>query len=168
MDNYWIFLLISLLAVVIAVIGYAMIFKVPYRALAISIFTAVLGFAVYDISYHFGAAKILAFFYGSVVISLLAEIFARIIKIPATIILVIGILPLVPGAYFYYTIEYLINGNLNMALYEGLETIGIAIALGMGILCVSTLVRLYSKIKILIKKKDSKNEQIIVIDDDDK
>lgn len=51
---------------------------------------------------------------ATVTISILAEICARILKAPATIFLLIGIIPLVPGSGLYYAMNYLINGNYAM------------------------------------------------------
>ena len=89
---------------------------------------------------------ILQYFIATVVISIYAEIMARILKIPVTGLLLVALLPMVPGGGIYYTMEYCVIGNNTMFIETGLHTLGIAGALAMGILFVSSFVRLFGKI----------------------
>ena len=78
-----------------------------------------------------------------VVITIYSEVMARIHKVPVTGYLLIALLPMVPGGGIYYTMEYCIAGNTQMFLETGLHTLGIAGALALGILLVSSLNRLF-------------------------
>ena len=71
-----------------------------------------------------------------------AEVMARVRKCPAMPYLVIAILPLLPGAGVYYTMSLGLEGNRMDAVAKGLETVGIAGSLAVGILLVSTVFRL--------------------------
>ena len=82
------------------------------------------------------------FFVATVVITIYAEVMARIHKVPVTGYLLIALLPMVPGGGIYYTMEYCIAGNTQMFLETGLHTLGIAGSLALGILLVSSLNRL--------------------------
>lgn len=86
---------------------------------------------------------IVQFFLATVVITLYSEIMARIHRVPVTGYLLIALLPMVPGGGIYYSMEYCIAGNTEMFLETGLHTLGIAGALALGILLVSSLVRLW-------------------------
>lgn len=86
---------------------------------------------------------ILQFFLGTVAISIYSEIMARMHKAPVTGYLLVALLPMVPGGGIYYTMEYCIIGNTDLFLETGLHTLGIAGALAMGILLVSSFVRLW-------------------------
>ena len=83
------------------------------------------------------------FFIATVAITVYSEIMARIHKVPVTGYLLIALLPMVPGGGIYYTMEYCIAGNTQMFLETGLHTLGIAGALALGILLVSSLNRLW-------------------------
>ena len=72
-----------------------------------------------------------------------SEIMARIRKCPAITYLVISIFPLLPGAGGYYTMSYAVQGNMEQFAAQGMYTAGIAGILAIGILLVSTTVRLY-------------------------
>ena len=89
---------------------------------------------------------ILQFFLGTVALSIYSEIMARVEKTPVTGYLLVALLPMVPGGGIYYTMEYCIIGNTDMFLETGLHTLGIAGALAMGILLVSSFVRLWHHI----------------------
>ena len=84
----------------------------------------------------------MASFFGTLLAASYAEAMARIRKYPAISYLVISIFPLLPGAGIYYTTNYLLQENISKFADKCSETIGIAGALAVGILIVSTTVRL--------------------------
>ena len=84
---------------------------------------------------------------ATVVVAILSEIFARIYKTPAVIFLIIGILPLVPGGGIYYTMDSLINGNMNTFIFYGLKTVSSAGSIAVGCSMVSSCVRIFANAK---------------------
>lgn len=82
------------------------------------------------------------FLLSTIVVAALAEVFARIYKAPATIFLIIGIIPLVPGGGMYYTMEALINGDMMLFVHHGLETAASAGAIAVGCSLVSSVARI--------------------------
>ena len=83
-------------------------------------------------------------FVATIVVSSLAELLARLLKAPATIFLVIGIIPLVPGGGLYYTMDYLLNKNFPMFSQVGLQTASIAAAIAVGASMVTSMVRMFT------------------------
>jgi len=79
---------------------------------------------------------------AAIVAAALAEIFARVLKTPATVLLIIGIVPLVPGGGIYYTMEGLVNGDLDQFVQFGLSTVAAAGAIAVGSSLVSAATRL--------------------------
>ena len=61
-------------------------------------------------------------FFATMVVETLAQIFARVFKAPATIFLIIGIIPLVPGGGIYYTMYALLGGDMQLFAQKGAET----------------------------------------------
>ena len=82
------------------------------------------------------------FFLATIVVAVMSEIFARIHKAPATVFLIIGIIPLVPGGGIYYTMEALINGDMPLFVQRGLETAASAGAMAVGCSLVSSAARI--------------------------
>ena len=79
---------------------------------------------------------------ATIVAAVLAEGFARIMKAPATIFLIIGILPLVPGSGLYNAMDCLISGDSVMFAQIGLETASYAGAIAVGVSMVSSIARI--------------------------
>ena len=108
------------------------------------IFLAPLGGSICWIAYNllnFTGNDILQNFAATMAVALYSEILARIYKAPVTMFLIVGILPLVPGAGIYYTMEYCVSGN-QIAFGQSLvHTLAVAGALALGIVLISSLFR---------------------------
>ena len=127
----------------IACIGFTILFNIH----DIGVFFCALGsslvWAIYCLTVHFGGSEIMAYFLGAVFSSAFSEVMARIRKFPALTYLVISVLPLIPGAGVYYTMNYAVRGDMAQFASRGMYTAAIAGIIAVGILLVSTSVRLY-------------------------
>ena len=112
-----------------------------------------LTWAAYLTAVRLGCDVIGANFWAAVVASTYAEIMARVRKYPAISYLVVSAFPLFPGAGIYYTMSYILQNNTDMAWQKGMETASIAGVMAVGIILVSTLVRLYYVMKGRRKKR---------------
>ena len=137
-------LLISSLGAAIGCLGFAILFNTHGPGSLICILGGLLTWVVYAVCLEWGASEIGAYFWGAVFASLFAEIFARIRKYPATAYLVISIFPLIPGSGVYYTMEHAVKGEMELFASKGMTTAAIAGAMAVGILLISTAVRLWS------------------------
>ena len=72
---------------------------------------------------------------------------ARIRKNPAISYLVISLFPIIPGAGAYYTMNYAVQGEMELFASRGLFTAAIAGILAVGILLGSTVFRMISDLK---------------------
>ena len=91
-----------------------------------------------------GSGVVAANFWAALFASAYSEIMARIRKYPAISYLVVSIFPLLPGAGIYYTMSYALEGQMELALQKGIQTASIAGVMAVGILLVSTIVRLWT------------------------
>lgn len=101
-----------------------------------------LGWLVYLLASLVSTNDLLCYFAAAMAISAYSEIMARVRKCPATGFLLISFLPLVPGAGIYYTMEYSLQGETALFLETGLHTMGIAVCLALGVLLMSSAVRM--------------------------
>ena len=69
---------------------------------------------------------------------------ARARKYPAISYLVVSIFPMIPGAGVYYTMTQAVMGNMSAFVDQGMHTIAIAGVMAVGILLVSTSVRIWN------------------------
>lgn len=139
----------------LACIGFCVIFNVRGFGILICSLGGGLSWLVYLLSgLLVGQSEILQSFWAAVFLSLYAELMARHRKCPVTGYLLIGFLPLVPGGGIYYSMEYTLNGETELGLATGLHTLGIAAALAVGVLLVSSLVRMHSTWKGKTQQKE--------------
>ena len=133
---------VQILAASLACCGYCIMFNLRMPGLLICMAGGGFGWAVYLLSGHAGASVLLSNFIAAAAISLYAEIMARIRKVPSFSYLVIAVLPLVPGAGVYYTVEYLLQDDVSMTLRQGARTAAIAGLLAVGMMLVSAVFRM--------------------------
>ena len=120
-------------------LSFAVLFACPKRTLPCCALVGAVGWFVYETSILFGLEAFAASLLAVIPLTLLARIFAIVLKTPVTIFLLAGIFPLVPGAGIYYTAYYFIQNENALALAKGISTFKIAVALAIGIslvLCV--------------------------------
>lgn len=127
----------------IGCVGFAMYWNVHSWGVPLCSLGGALTWAAYLIAIRMGCGIVGANFWATVVASIYSEIMARVRKYPAITYLVVSLFPLLPGAGIYYTTSYILQKNSELAWAKGGETAGIAGALAVGILLVSTVVRLY-------------------------
>ena len=133
--------LIQCLASMVGCAGFAILFNVHSWGLPLSAVGGFLTWAVYLLAMDVTGNIYVANFWATAFAAAYAEVLARIRKYPATSYLVVSLFPLLPGAGIYYTMGYALEGNMSQALHKGLETAAIAGVMAVGILVISTAVR---------------------------
>ncbi len=128
----------------IATLTFAMLFNMPKSELWLCGLTGSVGWLVLNLVLLPGSIlginmDVGATMCAAVVITLLSRVLAFRRKIPLTVYLIGGIIPLVPGFGVYYTMFYLINNQYDMATVKGIETLKIAGVIGVGIMAVFAL-----------------------------
>ncbi len=114
-------------------VGFSLMLNAPRRVVLPSSVTAVLGYALYALLDQFaGQSLIFSYFFSTVVISVICEIFARVMRMPTTIFLLSALVPLVPGYNFYCAMLALVENNGAAAASYGLEAVQIVAAIAVG------------------------------------
>ena len=90
-----------------------------------------------------GCGIAIACFFGACTVGLTSDIASRICKEAATIFVIPGVLPLVPGAGTYYTMLAVVEGNLDQAAAKGIETLAMAGAIALGLLVMGTIFQIF-------------------------
>lgn len=129
-----------------ACFAYSLVVNIRGRLLVLAPLGAALCWLVYLACLPY-FAELLCCFFATLVVSVYAEVMARVNRAPVTGFLLVGLLPLVPGGGIYYTMEYGISGDTINFLQTGLHTFGIAGSLALGILVVSSIVRFYHVVR---------------------
>ena len=129
-------------------LGFAILFNVHGPGILICTLGGILTWAVYALTMHLGGSELMGYFWGAVFASAYSEIMARVRKYPAISYLVVSIFPLIPGAGVYFTMNYAVRGDMGLFASQGMYTAAIAGLMAVGILLVSTSVRLYNTWKM--------------------
>ena len=139
--------LIQCLVSFIGCIGFAILFNIHGFGVFLCAIGGLLTWAVYLIASKLGSGIIAANFWAALFASAYSEVMARIRKYPAISYLVVSIFPLLPGAGIYYTLRYTLENQIDQAMNKGLETVAIAGVMAVGILIVSTAVRMLNNLR---------------------
>ena len=81
----------------------------------------------------------LTIFVASIAVTVLSRILANVRRMPVTVYLISGIISLVPGAGMYNTVYNIISSDYMKAMYTGVDTIKVAVAIAVGIVLVFAL-----------------------------
>ncbi|MTI70971.1 MAG: threonine/serine exporter [Firmicutes bacterium] len=132
----------------ISTIGFSIIFNIPRDSIIKSGIGGALGWIVNIlINQQLGSSSAGAFL-GAITVGLIGEFFARLFKKPATVFIIPGIIPLVPGAGMYYTMRAIIEKNFITAAEIGSETFFIAASIATGVIISSSISKIFKLKKI--------------------
>lgn len=135
--------LIQIVAAFFGSMGFSLLYNTRRTKMLISAFGGALGWTVFTfVRLFIIESDPLAMFMASMTVTVYAEIFARIKKTPTTTFLVSGIIPMIPGGALYHTMSYAVNQELGSFAQTGIYTLKAALSLAVGIIVVSTAVRI--------------------------
>lgn len=126
----------------VACYGFAVLFNIHGPGALLCVFGGVLTWVTYILVLRYTGSDLTAYFWGALLAAVYAEAMARIRKYPAISYLVVSIFPLIPGAGVYFTMNHALQGRMDQFASQGMHTAAIAGIMAVGILLVSTSVRL--------------------------
>ena len=126
-------ILLSTLYASLGTLCFAVLFHVPRRHYIRCAAVGGVGWLVYLLAMALGAGCVSATLAASVPLALLSRWYAVKARAPATVFLLCGIFPLVPGAGIYYTAYYFVSGQMALFSAKLAEVIKVALALSVGI-----------------------------------
>ncbi len=127
-----------------ASLGFAYLFNIHGFGTIVCGFGGMVGWLAYLLSAPFVHSVIIQSFFAGLAISVFSEVMGRVRKAPVTGYLLVAFFPLVPGGGIYYTMKYCMDGQTDLFISKGLETLGIAGALAAGVVLASSTVRLFT------------------------
>lgn len=126
-------ILLSTLYASLGTLCFAVLFHVPQRHYIRCAAVGGVGWLVYLLAMALGAGCVSATLAASVPLALISRWYAVKARAPATVFLLCGIFPLVPGAGIYYTAYYFVSGQMALFSAKLAEVIKVALALSVGI-----------------------------------
>lgn len=136
-----------------ATCSFAIMFDIPKKELSWCGITGAIGQTIYTILKTSNCDILIQYFVATFIVAYLSRILAVCRHTPVTVYLTTGIIPLVPGAYFYYTIYSIITHNNYDAILSAIDTFKIAGAISVGIILVLAIPNnVFNKLSIFRKK----------------
>lgn len=126
-------LFVHFLAAAVGTVAFALIFDVPPRFYLLCGLIGGVGFFLVELLMDLGLSQTEATFLATMLVTLSSRVCAVWRRCPATVFLISGIIPLVPGAGVYWTAYYLVMGDTSEALTRGFAAIRVAVAIVLGI-----------------------------------
>jgi uncharacterized membrane protein YjjB (DUF3815 family) len=126
----------------LSTLGFAVLFNIPRRHLLTASVNGALGWILYTLILYWGGSAIPACFVGAVTVGLVGELLANLYRKPATIFIIPGIIPFVPGYGIFYTMNSIMLQNFTEAVSKGSESLLIAVAIASGLIVSSSLGRI--------------------------
>lgn len=131
----------SFLFAFVSTVGFCILFHVPKKHIITASFVGACGWVTYTYFTTSGDGKVVACFAGSCIVAILSDIFSRSFKEAATIFIIPGILPLVPGSGMYYTMIAILEGNYQETASVGTETLLMAGSISVALLVVASVIK---------------------------
>lgn len=128
-------------------IGFCLLINIPRRSILAASCVGGLAWLTYQGMMSTGSTKATAAFLGACVVALVSDIFSKWLKEAATVFIIPGILPLVPGAGMYYTMTSIINNDYAKAASTANETFFVAGAIALALLVVGSFLRIFTSIR---------------------
>ncbi len=135
----------ELLQIVTGFLGslfFAILFNVRGKKLLFASLGGFLAWSLFVLFKFITPSEPLRYFFVAVLISVWAEIFARVLKTPTTTFIMSALISLIPGGALYYTMSSLLAGNSQGFLEKAVYTLELAGALALGIVLTNAMVKI--------------------------
>lgn len=152
--------LIPVLSAFFATLGYTLFYNIRGRNIVIASLCGAFSWAVYLLVLNYTHSLVLPYMASGVAVAIYSELAAYFFKSPVIVFLIPGVIPLVPGLTIFRTMQSALNGDLS-AFGEGLiTTIKIGGAIALGLILMSTFIRLIRSAFSMTKEQNNKKEEI--------
>ena len=133
---------VQLAAAFLGSMGFALLFHIRREKLVLASLGGLATWAVYLWAGALSDQDVPRFFFAAVAAAIYAEVMARLVKCPATLFVVAAAIPLVPGGSLYKTMQFFMEQDFARCSAQGLNTMLLAMAIALGMLCPMSLFHL--------------------------
>ena len=150
---------IILIASTVGTMGIILQFGIEKRVIIWALLSSLLCCTAYEISFRLGCDFFVSSLIASVVAAVYSDFMAHMVKVPATVMIIPAIVPLVPGGRLYYTMLGAVSSDVGKFIDNGKVAFMVAAGLALGIIAVTAISRpLNAKIAELSYKKRKKDK----------
>lgn len=146
--------IIQILTGCLGTLGFNILFNIRGRKLVFATLGGLISWAVFLALEPALPSEAFRYFISAATITVYGEVLARLEKTPTTTFLVPSIIPLIPGSALYYTMNYALNKQWSQFAHQAFYTLQLALSLAVGIIAVTTAVRLLTALLHRIKNRE--------------
>lgn len=147
-----VYLIIQFCLGAIVTFAFAIFFNAPKKSLFDCSIIGAVTWMAFIFSRHITGDVVIATLIGAIFVGLASGNASKRLKMPATVFIYTGMIPLVPGYGIYYTMQNLVAKNYLVGAKVGLDTSLQAGAIAMGILIATIFSDSIRRVKIRRKK----------------
>ena len=130
-------------------VGFGVLFNIHGKRLLMASLGGLLSWSLFLLFHSFIHNEPICYFLVAFLISLYAEVMARILKTPTASFILISLIPLIPGVSLYYTMANALQKDLYVFMQKAIATLQLASALALGIILSTAFVKLIHKRGVL-------------------
>ena len=130
----------------IATSCFAVIFNAPIKVIPWCGIVGSLGWTIYHLLAQSGVYEVHATFIGAFVVSIVAHIYARRLRMPMIVFSVAGIIPLVPGSIAYNAMRNIVEVDYLAGMEYGMRAFLISGAIAMGLVFAEVIIQFMYRI----------------------
>lgn len=134
--------MLQILTGAIGTFGFAVLFNIRGMRLTAATLGGFLSWLFFVVLNIFIKNEPLNYFIVAFLMSMYAEIMARVLKTPTTTFITVSLIPLIPGGSLYYTMAYAFESDMERFLEKAIYTLQLASALALGIIVATNLTRI--------------------------
>lgn len=133
-------------------LGFAILYNIRGKRLLFAALGGLFSWGLFIIFNKIIPNEALNYFLVAFIISVYAEIMARMLKTPTTTFITTSLIPLIPGGSLYYTMAYAFESDIERFIQKAIYTLQLASALALGIIVATTLTKLINNLLITRNK----------------
>ena len=115
-------------------LGFAILFNVRGKKMLFAALGGLLSWGIFVLLGFAIESEAVRYFIVAALISLYAEVMARVLRTPTTTFIMTALIPLIPGGSLYYTMAYALESDLTRFFEKGVDTLQLALALALGVI----------------------------------
>lgn len=146
-------MLLEILTCIAGTFGFSVLLKVSKQKIIFTIIGGTISAVIYTLFIHSGNGTFQSTFWAMTAVCIYSEVLARIIKTPASVILLPSSIPLLPGGSLYYTLSWLIHYNKDMFYMYAKETVLTGLGIAFGAIFISIVITFITDIGSAIKQR---------------
>lgn len=133
--------------------GFSIFFNIKRSKLILVTIGGGTTWAVFLAAQHFSQSEVVGLLAASAFASVMAEIFARVLKTPVITLLVPFLIPLIPGGNLYYTMNFFVRGQADEFGRYARWVLQEAGSIAIGIILITSVMQIIGKIQRKLENK---------------